>query len=87
MIARPRTGLPIPADAEIVFEASCCPDATMPEGPFGEWTGYYASDQQTEPVLRVDAVYFRNNPILLGQPPFPPTESGEFRACLRSAVL
>jgi UbiD family decarboxylase len=82
------TGLPIPALAEIVFEGYALPDETMPEGPFGEWTGYYASDTRPEPVLQVEAMYFRNNPILLGQPPAqPPDEQARFRAFMRSAVL
>src|SRR5215467_9976415 len=39
------TGLPIPAHAEIVFEGHLLPmsETTLPEGPFGEFTGYYAS--------------------------------------------
>ena len=63
------TGLPLPANAEIVFEGYARPDLRLPEGPFGEWTGYYASDTRPEPVLEVEAMYFRNSPILLGQPP------------------
>jgi 4-hydroxy-3-polyprenylbenzoate decarboxylase len=40
------------------------------EGPFGEWTGYYASDRRPEPVIRVKALYHRNDPIIFGCPPF-----------------
>ncbi|HZU08219.1 MAG TPA: UbiD family decarboxylase [Chloroflexota bacterium] len=88
VIPGPRTGLPIPAYAEIAIEGAILPDATRPEGPFGEWTGYYASGQKTEPLIRVDAVYFRNDPILTGQPPFPPSESVEYTQWLwRAAVL
>src|SRR5215469_274080 len=41
----PLTGLPIPAHAEIVFEGHLLPmsETTLPEGPIGEFTGYYAS--------------------------------------------
>ena len=82
------TGLPIPAYAEIVLEGYARPDVRLPEGPFGEWTGYYASDTRPEPVLEVEAMYFRNDPILLGQPPAqPPDEQSRFRAFMRSAVL
>ncbi len=82
------TGLPIPAYAEIVLEGYARPDFRLPEGPFGEWTGYYASDTRPEPVLEVEAMYFRNDPILLGQPPAqPPDEQSRFRAFMRSAVL
>src|SRR5260370_15212363 len=36
------TGLPFPAAAEIVIEGEAIPGQDMDEGPFGEWTGYYA---------------------------------------------
>jgi 4-hydroxy-3-polyprenylbenzoate decarboxylase len=88
VIHAPRTGLPVPADAEIVVEGVMLPDAHRPEGPFGEWTGYYASGQKTEPLIRIDAVYYRDEPIMTCQPPFPPTESVEFTQWLwRAAVM
>jgi len=65
------TGLPIPANAEIAIEGFSPPPAntSCSEGPFGEWTGYYASGSRNEPVVEIKALYHRNNPILLGQPP------------------
>jgi 4-hydroxy-3-polyprenylbenzoate decarboxylase len=44
----------------------------MVEGRFGEWTGYYASEAKSFPVMRVKAIYHRNNAILQGQAPVPP---------------
>lgn len=72
------TGLPFPADAELVFEGVMpSPEVeARPEGPFAEWTGYYASDTRPEPVLRVTRVYQRDDPIILGQPPAKPTYPG-----------
>ncbi|MEA2642307.1 MAG: hypothetical protein QOF51_3701 [Chloroflexota bacterium] len=72
------TGLPIPADAELVFEGFVPPadEESRLEGPFGEWPGYYASDTRPEPVLRVEAIYHRNSPIIVGQPPAKPTLPG-----------
>lgn len=88
VIKGPVTGLPIPADAEIVLEGFASPTERLWEGPFGEWTGYYASDTRPEPVLNVKAVYYRNNPIILGAPPNkPPDEQARYRAFLRSALL
>ncbi|MBI4464091.1 MAG: UbiD family decarboxylase [Acidobacteria bacterium] len=82
------TGLPIPADAEIVFEGFVPPDKKRVEGPFGEWAGYYASGAREEPFLEVKAVYYRNNPIVAGFPPqCPPDEQQRFRAIQRSALL
>jgi len=68
----PRTGLPIPAHAEIVFEGHLPPQVTLAEGPFGEFTGYYASDARPAPVMEVAATYHRDDPILLGSPPMKP---------------
>ena len=68
-IKGPVTGLPIPAQAEIVLEGFSYPDKTKDEGPFGEWPGYYASRHRAEPVMKVEAVYHRNDPIICGAPP------------------
>jgi len=66
------TGLPIPASAEIVLEGEIPPPDVEAEieGPFGEWTGYYASGTRPAPVIRVKAVYHRNEPILTVLPDF-----------------
>jgi 4-hydroxy-3-polyprenylbenzoate decarboxylase len=72
--AAPHTGLPLPADAEIILEGELLPvdQATLMEGPFGEFTGYYAADRRPCPVMDVKAVHWRNDPILLGSPPMKP---------------
>ena len=67
----PLTGLPVPARAEIVLEGDLLPE-TLPEGPFGEFTGYYAADKRPAPVMQVKAMHWRNDPILLGSPPMKP---------------
>lgn len=82
------TGLPFPADAEIVIEGFAYPDDLQPEGPFGEWTGYYASSARLEPRIEVKAIYHRNNPIILGSPPMrPPDETSFYRSFIRSPLL
>jgi 4-hydroxy-3-polyprenylbenzoate decarboxylase len=82
------TGLPIPANGEIVLEGFLHHDRYAPEGPFGEWTGYYVTEGEEQPVLEVDAVYWRNDPIVLGVPPNrPPFEPHRYREYLRSALL
>jgi UbiD family decarboxylase len=70
----PQTGLPVPAHAEIIFEGRLLPMSreTLPEGPFGEFTGYYAADARPGPVMEVTAIHHRNDPILLGSPPMKP---------------
>jgi 4-hydroxy-3-polyprenylbenzoate decarboxylase len=75
IIKSPVNGLPIPADAEIVLEGEIDPDNLLPEGPFGEYTGYYTHELMEivkKPCLDVHKVMYRNNPILwtssLGRP-------------------
>ncbi len=72
VVAGPLTGLPVPARAEIILEGHLHPGETLPEGPFGEFTGYYASEKRPSPAMRVEAMHWRNDPILLGSPPMKP---------------
>lgn len=70
----PMTGLPVPAHAESILEGELLPisETSLMEGPFGEFTGYYAADKKPSPVMKVTALHYRNNPILLGSPPLKP---------------
>jgi 4-hydroxy-3-polyprenylbenzoate decarboxylase len=65
------TGLPIPVTSELAIEGYMMPPEveSRAEGPFGEWTGYYASGTRNEPVVRVKTVMYRHDPIILGMPP------------------
>lgn len=82
------TGLPFPANSEIVLEGEVMPDETLPEGPFGEWTGYYAGGAQEEPVIRIKRAYYRNDPILTCAASQKPPHSHLFERCfIRSAGL
>ena len=88
VVKAPITGLPVPANAEIVIEGFVQPGNVKPEGPFGEWMGYYGSDVRDEPVMDIKAIYHRNNPILLGcAPQRPPDEIARYRALTRSAIV
>lgn len=82
------TGLPIPANAEIAVEGFSPPPSleSRPEGPFGEWTGYYASGSRNEPIVRVKKVYHRNQPILFGQPPVKPPVNTFYPVPLHTAA-
>jgi UbiD family decarboxylase len=84
----PLTGLPIPVDAEIVVEGfAYAGDQTM-EGPLGEFTGYYAGGKSLEPVIHVKALYYRNDPILLGSPPCRPPDDFSYQfSVMRSAAI
>ncbi|MFM1813890.1 MAG: UbiD-like subunit of potential (de) carboxylase [Pseudomonadota bacterium] len=72
------TGLPMPATAEIAFEGYMPPREVdqRPEGPFGEWPGYYATHTHPEAVMHVKCIYHRDDPIMIGQPPTKPNYPG-----------
>ncbi len=78
VINMPKTGLPVPANAEIAFEGLIHPDDRIKEGPLGEWTGYYASGSDLEPAIRIDTLMYRNNPILMGAIPAVPPNDNTF---------
>ncbi len=71
IVKGPITGLPIPAGAEIVLEGELLPPGVDDrlEGPFGEYTGYYASGARNEPAFKVKCIMHRNEPIITGHPP------------------
>jgi UbiD family decarboxylase len=82
------TGLPMPAGAEIVVEGWLRPDRMMQEGPFGEWTGYYSGSLRPVPLIEIERVYHRDDPIILGAPPGkPPNDYSYMRALLKSAMI
>jgi UbiD family decarboxylase len=80
-------GLPMPADAEIVIEGDMAADDTAREGPFGEFTGYYASSPSEQPVVRVRRVYYRNDPVLGIASPMRPPSDFSFSKCVMKAGM
>ena len=88
VVEGPETGLPIPAYAESVLEGELLPpdQMTLLEGPFGEFTGYYAAERRPCPVMVVKAVHYRDDPILLGSPPMKPPRF-HFGLSLRGAAI
>ena len=91
VIKGPYTGLPLPAHAEVVIEGECHPGDVIDEGPFGEWMGYYANlglARVPEPVIRVKAIYHRNDPILTcAHPSVPPSELTPWTCIMRAAMF
>ncbi|MFQ5683533.1 MAG: UbiD family decarboxylase [Candidatus Binatia bacterium] len=82
------TGLPIPAAAEIAIEGEIMPNEMRSEGPFGEWTGYYASGSREEPVVHLKRLMHRNDPIITGFPPFRPLPGADgCTSLLRAAFI
>ncbi len=81
------TGLPLPASAEIVVEGRCPPPSqeSRVEGPFGETIGYYASAPDERPIIHVEALHHRRDPILVGAPPLRPPASSSASYLFRAA--
>ena len=87
VIESPLHGLPMPAHAEIVLEGEMHPGETAPEGPFGEFTGYYAGGQSEQPVIRVQRVYHRDDPILTIATPMRPPSDFSYSKCVMKAGM
>ena len=82
------TGLPIPATSELAVEGWLYPDRKEPEGPFGEWTGYYSGGIEPVLTLDIERVYHRTDPIQLGAPPGkPPHDYSYMRSVMKSAMI
>jgi 4-hydroxy-3-polyprenylbenzoate decarboxylase len=90
VVKAPYSGLPVPASAEIVLEGELLPPGTepeLPEGPFGEWTGYY-HPSKPQPPIRIKAILHRNDPIIQGTPPLhTPLDYALGRHIRRSAIV
>jgi 4-hydroxy-3-polyprenylbenzoate decarboxylase len=71
--------LQVPASSEIVLEGVIHSGETAIEGPFGDHTGYY-NEQDTFPVLTVERITLRRDPIYhstyTGKPPDEPAVLG-----------
>lgn len=88
-VLRTESGIPIPAQAEIVLEGEMprLEERSHPEAPFGEFTGYYTWSDEQGPVIEVHRVMWRNDPILLGAPPMRPPAGERLRDYLQTAQL
>jgi len=81
--------LPIPAHCEIAIEGVLHPGELAPEGPLGEFTGYYGGTRSPQPVIEVKAVHHRRDPILTAalMATYPSCEIGAYYAIMRSARI
>jgi UbiD family decarboxylase len=81
--------LHVPAEAEIVIEGVIMPGERRPEGPFGEFTGYYSPGGNSCPVFRVRAIMHRDRPIFRGTLTGKPTAEDHqlFRLIGRAGLL
>lgn len=74
--------LEVPATSECVIEGEILPNVREPEGPFGEYTGYYGA-RGNRPVFKVKCITHRDQYIFPGTyetKPFPPSEDALLRS-------
>ncbi|MBI3935318.1 MAG: UbiD family decarboxylase [Acidobacteria bacterium] len=83
------TGLDLPASSEIIIEGFMHPGHQGIEGPFGEFTGYYGRPEDKTPIIDVQRVRFRKNPILTCalMADYPANEVGLVAAIVRGAKI
>jgi 4-hydroxy-3-polyprenylbenzoate decarboxylase len=53
-----------PASAEIIVEGHLSIEETALEGPVGEYAGYLSGQAEPQPLYHVDAITYRDEPIL-----------------------
>lgn len=79
--------LAVPANAEIVLEGFIPSGEREPEGPYGEYPGYYGASEAS-PVIYYTALTMRRDPIyqmiLIGKPP---TENNFLTAMPKAATV
>lgn len=75
-----KNGFAVSTDADFVITGEVYPGENKPEGPFGDHLGYY-SLQHSFPLMKVHAVYARENAIwpftVVGRPPQEDTSFGK----------
>ncbi|WP_069885036.1 UbiD family decarboxylase [Streptomyces luteocolor] len=80
-------GLYVPANSEIVLEGFLSRDETADEGPMGEYHGYAFPEGKPQPVFHVEAVTYRDDPILpVCAAGLPPEENHTVWGTMISAV-
>ena len=77
----------MPSHAEFVIEGEMHAEDNLPEGPFGEFTGYYAGGRSPQPAIRVKRIYHRNNPILTVATPMKPPSDFSYSKCVMKAGM
>lgn len=83
------TDLLLPANAELVIEGIIRPNSVMPEGPFGEFPGYYGRPEAGCPLVDISAVHYRSRPVLTNalMADYPSCEQSGFFSIIRSAKI
>jgi UbiD family decarboxylase len=79
--------LMVPANAEIVIEGYVQPGELRPEGPFGEYTGYYGGGESPKPVIHVTCISHRDDPILIGSQEGVPLVDDHYMTAIQMSAL
>lgn len=83
------TDLLLPAHAELVIEGVIQPGSVRPEGPFGEFPGYYGRPEAGCPLVDINAMHYRSDPVLTNalMADYPSCEQSGFFSIIRSAKI
>ena len=79
--------LHVPAYAEVCFEGEILPGVREEEGPFSEFQDYYVGGTGMSPVIRVDRIMTRKEPIFKAIQNGSGTEGGIYNTFPMSAAL
>ncbi len=80
--------LEVPASAELIIEGRLLPHERVVEGPFGEFTGFFAAQTKDNPPMQVTCITHRKNPIFQGlYEGKPPNEESFLLALVYSASI
>lgn len=81
--------LEVPADAQIVIEGEVSLDfnSFREEGPFGEFQGYYSGGASRKPVVTVNCITYRDDPILQGTLEGMPINESDLMFCVNFSSL
>ncbi len=71
-VTRLPNGIPVPAGSEAVLEGYVKIGEESHEGPFGDHFGYCDRPEEKYPVIHVERLYYRDNPIYYGSVVGPP---------------
>lgn len=81
--------MPVPSSAEIVLEGTVDPNEFHAEGPFGDYTGYYSTDDKAA-VFHIESIRCRPHPLyvstLIGKPTLEFIEMVKFMQAVKMAT-
>ncbi|KXA96040.1 hypothetical protein AKJ39_05150 [candidate division MSBL1 archaeon SCGC-AAA259J03] len=76
----------VPNNAEMIIEGEILPRVRVPEGPFGEYPGYRVEPAGYRLAIKVNAITYRDNPIITVSNMGYPNDDGDIVASITRSV-